>query len=196
MSAEIPTRIVCISGFTQTLARPTGIEKLWMKLRQFESPECRVSILEWDSNWESFAEHCFRTANGSRKDFSALICAYSWGVGYGFLKLANEFKKRGLKVPYAVLCDGVYHSGVFPWRAVMSPFWKPKIKIPSNVGEVWWFRQFENKPAGHDLVAEDHKSTNINDPTVLDVHHAWCDDSHWFHTQSVSAAKSLLENKT
>ena len=196
MSLDIPTRIICISGFTQTYARPTGIEKLWMKLRQFENPECRVSMLVWDSNWEAFAEHCFRTANGSRKDFRTLVCAYSWGVGYGFLSLAEEFKKRGLDIPYAVLCDGVYHSGWFPWRAVVSPFWTPKLEIPSNVGEVWWLRQFQNKPAGHPVVAKDPAATKIHDADLLSVHHAWCDESDLFHDRSLKAAEALLAKST
>ena len=188
---RIRTRHVCISGFLQSIAKPVGFERLWLKLRRHEKPTSRVSYLPWNANWSSVAEHFMRT--GPADDFTTLtvrVYAYSWGVGNGFMKLARELRKRGMSIEKAVLCDGVYHSGWLPWRAVFSPFWTPRIVVPDNVGEVWWLRQKENKPMGHDILAASCVSTTIHDPRVLSVAHSYMDDAPEFHRLCLQVARS------
>ena len=188
---RIQTRHICISGFLQSIAKPVGFERLWLKLRKHESPQVRVSYLPWDSDWSAVAEHLMRT--GPEDDFTSLkirVYAYSWGVGNGFVKLAKELRHRGMTIDKAVLCDGVYHSGWFPWRAVFSPFWTPRIVVPDNVGEVWWLRQREDKPMGHDVRADDCASTTIHDAKVLSVGHSYMDDSPEFHRTCLKVARS------
>jgi len=183
----ITKRHILISGFTQSVARPTGVEKLWLWMRKHEAPSCRVSMLEWDSDWAGFAEHVLRTANSKVKELDVRCYAYSWGCGYGFLKLAAELRRRGMRVSRAVLCDPVYHSWKTPWRAVFSPFWTPKISVPDNVGEVWYFRQKQTKPAGHELIAA-APGTKINPPAWLECGHAYADDAPEFHDLALEVA--------
>lgn len=187
MFEPITKRHVLISGFTQTVAQPTGIEKLWLAMRKHEAPSCRVSMLEWDNDWSGFAEHAIRTANGKVRELDLRCYAYSWGCGYGFMQMCRELRRRGAKVSRAVLCDPVYHSARTPWRAVFSPFWTPKICVPDNVGEVWYFRQNQNKPAGHEVIARSCE-TKINPPVWLQCEHAYADDAPEFHELALEVA--------
>jgi len=168
------------------------MEKLWLKLRRHESPTTRVSYFPWDAPWSGIAEHFLRT--GPEDDFTTLevgVFAYSWGVGNGFITLAHELRDRGMKIASAVLSDGVYHSGWFPWRALWSPLWKPVIVVPDNVRTVRWFRQKEEVLRGHDVVAKDRDATRIHRPTTLTIRHSYMDDHPEFHRQCEQVASTM-----
>ena len=187
---RIEKRLICISGFRQHHGSPNGIESLWMKLRKHESPTTRVSYVEWSTDWSRFAEHMMRTGMEDYGELDVRVFAYSWGAGHGFRSLAVELGNRGIDISSAVLSDGVYHSWRAIWRAMWSPFWTPRIVVPKNVKKVWWFRQFEDKPAGHNLVAECSGSTTIHDPKVLTVTHAYMDEAPEFHRRCLMSAST------
>mgnify|MGYP006969379189 FL=1 len=169
-----------ICGFTQSLDRVSGIERLWSKLRSHVSHD--VSLIppqRWKSDWKSIAEFIWRLRPESGVP-DVRIYAYSWGCGHGFVSLSKELRKRGIPVRFAVLCDPVYHSWVRPWRAML---FSPAIKIPDNVREVYWFRQNQNKPMATDLKATG--DTIIHDPVWLPRDHQYMDDAAEFHNRCV-----------
>ena len=188
MTTRITKRLICISGFTQNLGKPNGIEKLWMEMRDMENPSVRTSYKPWHSRWGNFAEHILRTSPNDPRMLDIRIFAYSWGCGHGFTALSKQLLKRGIKVSAAVLCDPVYHKWSAPWRAMISPFVTPTIKVPRNVKEVWWLYQRQGKPMGHDVVAC-NPGTVVHSGIKMDVSHSYADDNPRFHELSLEVAK-------
>ena len=183
----IRTWHIPISGFTQNIDRQNGFDRLWKQLRPLASEH--VSLLppqRWRADFSAIAEFIHRMKPENTVP-EIRVYAYSWGCGHGFLKLATELLKRGLSIRYAVLCDPVYHSWWRPWRAMLTGRWSPPIRIPKNVGEVFWFRQFQNRPQGTDLVSAD-PATVIHEPVVLNAHHEWMDDQREFHDTCLEVA--------
>jgi len=190
----ITTRLVCISGFKQSMAKPNGIEKVWLSLRKHESPECRVSYKEWDTPWSDFAEHILRTGPSNPDKMRVCVFAYSWGCGYGSLELFKELKHRGFGVDSAVFADPVYHRWYAPWRALWSPIVEPQVEVPDNVGEVWYYRQSENKPAGHRVVPEKgNRVTVVHNPTFLSRTHEFMDEDPAFSDKCMEVASAATE---
>ena len=182
----ITKRIICITGFLQRLYTPNGVERLWMKLRENEGPNCCVSLLPWDTDWRGFAEHVLRTGPPYQSTIEIKVAAYSWGAGYGFIKLAQQLNKRGIGIKTAVLSDPVYRNVWALWRSLWSPILgEPKIYIPSNVDEVYYFRQREFRPYGCQCVAEDMDCTKIVDCGLLQAPHIWMDEAEPFHRKAI-----------
>lgn len=180
-------RIVCVSGFSQGLHRPTGLERLWLRLRELY--ECRqglaeseVSLHVWNENWDHFADHILRTGPNDYRELDVRVVAYSWGAGRGFARLAKALDKRGVAVQAAVLSDPVYHSWFGLWRAIWSPIiGRPVIIVPPNVKKVYYLIQNTDTPHGHEVVAQDAKYTHVDPPLVLRGRtHAFMDDSPEF----------------
>lgn len=183
----ISTWHILISGFTQTLGRPNGTERLWLRLRSLSSPETCVQQFVWDDDWQGHAERIWRL---SEPLTCVYVYAYSWGAGWGFITLAQALEKRGMAIAHAVLCDPVYRSRVLPtWLPAnpLSLLSAPKIKIPANVHEVTWLRQRVNRPAGHDLVASG-KHTRLHPAKELAVGHQWMDEHHEYHIAAMNVA--------
>ena len=176
--AMISRRIVVISGFSQDLSAPTGLEQLWMKLRQLyecrdEEKTCRVSLHTWDEDFEAFTNNVIRTGPEHVGLIDLRVAAYSWGAGRGFVRLAEACKARGIRIHRAVLSDPVYHCWWMPWRALWSPLiGEPKIKVPSSVKEVWYLRQSVDVPKGHEVIAEKATHTGIRDYGYLTRAHS------------------------
>lgn len=169
--------IVPITGFTQSIAEPTGFDSLWHRLRDFDVGSSVVlTPQEWKANFGHIAEFIFR--HKGHTDPPVYVFAYSWGCGRGFVRLAKELKKRGITIDHAVLCDPVYHSWSRLWRAVL---FSPAIKIPSNVKRVSWFRQEQSYPRATTLKAVGN--TLIEPPVTLNNDHAWMDDASEFHAK-------------
>lgn len=171
---------IVISGFTQTLRRETGSEQLWSRLRAHASAERYVMLREWRADWSAIAEHLLRVCG----PYPVIrVYAFSWGGGWGFIKLATELAKRGLVIAVVVLCDAVYRSRWMPDWAPINPLsltrW-PKIRIPANVAEVHWFYQTRSRPRGHRPVARG-KDTVIHDGIELDCTHVYADRAHQYH---------------
>lgn len=151
----------------------------------------RVELEAWDDDPRATAEFVYRLG---RKETPPTVCvfAYSWGCGYGFVRLAEALGELGVGVRAAVLCDPVYH-GLARWRALIprTLFRRVRIRIPANVDEVHWFRQFETKPAGHDLKPTS-PYTRIHDPVVLDSPHTEMDNRPEFHQRCLRVARQVV----
>lgn len=176
--------IVPISGFTQSIKSGTGFDRLWKKLRTLSGPDIVVVTPQrWCAKFDHLAEFIFRHSQPDPP--TVIVAAYSWGCGYGALALFKELRKRGIKVDHAVLCDPVYHSWTRPWRALI---FSEGIVIPSNVREVTWFRQYQDRPRGTNLIPYDEDATLIHEPTVLSRGHVYMDDAEPFHRAVLEAA--------
>ena len=186
----INTWHVCISGFLQREGKMNGIVQLWSDLHfEHAGSNTRVELREWCGNWGNIAEWIWRMRPVEPPKIN--IYGYSWG-GFSATLLSRQLAKRGLHVDNLVLSDAVYrHRYLFgQWRALVP--WM-KIKIPSNVKNVTWFRQWGNLPRGHTLVAEDPNSTIIRNPfEVRDgTTHQYMDDYRPFHDEAKKKAGEL-----
>ena len=173
---------VPIMGFTQDTSRVTGIEKIWRELRLRSSADTWVLPPQvWNADWRALAN---LIRNNAQQDAEIVIVAYSWGAGHGFVTLAKELDKHGLVIQEAILADPVYRSPrtLLRWRSLVNrgPL-APTIKIPQNVGGVFWTRQKRNKPQGHDLAGlATYGLTWIYDPVLVDCDHEYMDDRQEF----------------
>lgn len=185
---SINKRVLCISGFQQGLYRPTGLERLWLKLRSlYSSPSTAVCLYPWNFEWEGLANHFLRTVDDP-KNLDIRVAAYSWGCGYGLLRLAKALRYRGLSIQVAVLSDPVYHSWWALWRSLWSPLiGEPVITIPANITQCWYFRQRTTIPYGTRCKAEDPIKTQVLDYGILNRSHAWMDDATEFHDLMMKA---------
>ena len=178
----ITKRIVCISGFQQDISTPTGIESLWMKLRDLhQSKECAVCLHPWNYKWAGFADHILRTGPEDPREMDIRIAAYSWGAASS-LKLAKALGDRGISIRTAVFSDPVYRSMWAIWRSLWSPLLgRPILRIPKNVRNVWYVRQQRFPPFGHECVPEDYGATQVKDYGMVDRAHSWMDDATEWH---------------
>lgn len=191
--------IIVRSGNLQTAASPgSGCVRLFEDLNaRFASRTVRVELEAWKDDPETTAAFVDRLSSDLDPPKIVLI-GYSWGAGYGCVRLAKALRTRGLQVDAAVLCDPVYHSRVLWWRALLArTLFRPvTITIPSNVAEVHWLRQHVDRPAGHDLVAQAPKRTTIHDPQVLDVGHLAIDDTREFHSLALRTVQDVLSGES
>lgn len=179
---------ILISGFTQSIDRENGFDRLWKKLRPLVSEH--VSLLppqQWKADFSAIAEFIYRMKPENTVP-DIRVYAYSWGCGYGFLELAKQLNKHKLGISEAVLCDPVYYSRWRPWRAIARGRWALPIKIPTNVTRVHWFRQFENRPQATELIG-DVNYTLVTKPVILKVKHAYMEDQIEFHTKCLEVAR-------
>ena len=182
----IDTWHVCIGGFSQSEGSPTGLFKLWLRLGAlFRDATTCVVLREWNANWSKVAEQIHLAANGTPPRI--FIHAYSWGAGWGFVRLATELRKRGLDVTGACLSDPVYRHG---WRCLSWLAFSPlrRILVPDNVRDVRWFFQRSNYPRGHQVIARDPKQTVVHKGRELKANHEWMDDLQEFHNASLTMA--------
>lgn len=185
--------ILPITGFRQSVARPTGLERLWSALRQFSAPDCVVSTpLPWNADMRGLAAFVARNTNGPAR---VLLVAYSWGAGVGAINFACEAWRIGVEIPLAVLCDPVYRSPLLPtWMPInpLSLTSAPRIEVPPSVAEVRWLRQQQDSPRGHDLVAELPAETKIRPPVWVNAKHGDIDESAEFHHIALAAAEEFV----
>lgn len=144
---------IVISGFTQTRAKPAGLDTIFTDLQELSSPERYVNYCSWKDDFDAVAEFMFRISEGTKPIIR--IYAYSWGCGHGFVALSRALAKRGLRVKCAALCDPVW-CGLLCWEALIS--WHIKqIPKPDNVDKVVYIRQQMNKPSGVEVVGGEFK---------------------------------------
>lgn len=184
--------LVCISGFTQTVAQPTGLHSLWLSLgRQHRGPETAVELFAWRSDFAEVAEGIKLARGGS--DPTIVVVGYSWGAGRGFVQLANELRRRDILVAAAVLCDPVYYSRWNPLGAIVGEL---TIDVPDNVREVFWLRQNTDRfplPHGHRPVAVDDRLTKIHPGGLLrGVCHNSMDESPQFQRLAEKVCADIL----
>ena len=176
--------IIIISGFTQKMHQDTGSRQLWRKMHVADdlcaNRDVLIALKEWDSDWKQYAKYI-----NSLKVSEVLICAYSWGGGYGMPQLAKR-----LKAPVTcVLCDPVYRSKTILGRWAAFCDWK--INIPVNVTVAkhfiqkskWWQLDGDLLKGGKSLC----------EPTLLEYTHTEMDDSPEYHKAALTVAKTFLQ---
>lgn len=188
MSCPLPITAwhLVIGGFRQHSERTNGMVRLWRRLNQKSSPATRVEFHTWNDKWSRVAETIWNLQGDGTYPPVIRIYAFSWGAGWGAMRLAKELGKRGLRVKWMVLSDPVYRASFFLSRCfALSSF--ARITVPGNVANVSWFRQRMNRPMGHDLVrdpgAVEFWKTRINEPVVLKRTHVYMDDAPEFHAE-------------
>ncbi len=178
---------ICISGFLQSEARLNGVLRLWLEtVRPLQEPNTFTTYRRWNSHWSSLAEFIqFTRGSGSMK---LGIYAYSYGAGWGAMRLALALRQRGIEVDEMVLSDPVYRHGCrgLAWLSMVR--W-PRIRVPANVKRVTWFYQNTNRPAGHPLI--DAHGQPIGGLYVPGVIHQAMDDLPAFHEACRAAALGL-----
>ena len=189
----------CISGFTQTEAKPHGVYRLKEKIiAQIYDSGClaniRVEMRQWNDNWKNVADHVHIL--NTEREVLVNVYAYSWGAGWGFVQLANQLKKRGITIKTAVLCDPVYRHPnlLLRWKSLLSRDWttfSPFIKIPSNVETVHHFHQTLDRPQGHMLWAEDVSKTRITEAVKLERTHSYIQFAEEWHQKCLTATSDL-----
>jgi len=185
---------VCISGFWQRIGEPSGMWKVSQKLNHLHGPRSRVVLLQWNDCMWSAAEWIWLTSNGKGQRIN--VYAYSWGGGWGAMEFARECRKRQMKVESMVLSDAVYRSPILPPWIVFNPLslsslYRPRIKVPDNVMNLWAFRQTSNRPSGHQFILSEN--TRLQQETVLTdgVEHSYMDDLPAFHDKCVEVSEMI-----
>lgn len=197
---------ICISGFTQSEATENGVLDLAEKLCRFRSPETSVRYQRWCDDFAAVAEHIFAVTRNLRRESgdesfrpTILIFAYSYGGGYGAVKLVSELCKRGLLVNAVVLSDPVWRLrlpllGRFGrWiEALASPIaltiiGKVKFKAQS-IGSIDWFFQRQNRPCGREPICA---GARILRGVQLQAVHAYMDDAPEFHAKCFEVAEKF-----
>jgi hypothetical protein len=176
---------ICIGGYRQHEGRMHGALRLWQLLGPLRRPDTVVSYRAWNANWREIAETIFLASDGGEPIIR--VYAYSWGAGYGFIRLAKELRDRGIGIKCAVLSDPVYRSPLISLRWLALFHWN-RITVPSTVGEVWWFRQTLSRLQAHGLRPEAGASTIIHEPVTLVRHHYYMDDAPAWHAKCCEVA--------
>lgn len=199
-NTPIQTWIIPISGFTEDLGNHTGTISLWRSLRKFSSGNqvCVQTPRVWNDRWADIAAMIDRE---SAPNARILVCAYSWGAGHGFVKLARYLQRYNRRIETAVLCDPVYRSYTLigRWLAMVPGM---KIKVPENVDDVFWLRQHRNRPRAHEPIAALRYSEtpgNALEPAtyihpgilVEDAVHGTIDDSPEYHALALREARYI-----
>lgn len=184
---------LCISGFTQDEKRLHGVFRLSEKLHDagYNNCESRVYLRPWNSDWSALAEHFWLLGQLHNATILINIYAYSWGVGYGAVRLAEELDERGMRINCLVSSDGVYRHR---WFRLPSMFgrvgrFSPTIELPANVDEVFCLHQDINRPQGHVINGDGI----IHDSIRVQATHQYMDDSDLFHDLSLAAAQQLRD---
>ena len=177
--------IVVISGFRQKNHEYTGSKQLWLKLC-VERDLCdargvKVYLKEWDTDWEDFAKEI-----NSLEPTDVLVCAYSWGGGFGMPQLC----KRLVAPVTCLLCDPVYRSKTFVGRWAAFCDWK--INIPVNVSVV---KHFVQKSKWWQLDGDPLKGGKfLCKPTVLKYYtHTEIDESPSYHAAAATVTRIFLD---
>lgn len=175
--------IIVISGFTQKNYDETGSHQLWLKMHMerdlMKCPDTKIFLKEWDSDWESFAKFI-----NTMSPEEVMVCAYSWGGGYGMPQLC----KRLVAPVTCVLCDPVYRSKTLlgRWMAFMDR----AIEVPSNVTVAHHFVQ---RARWYQLDGDPLKGgKSLCKPTILDYTHNEMDESPEYHEAAAIVAKHFL----
>jgi hypothetical protein len=137
-----------------------------------------VELKEWDSDWKSYAKYI-----NSFEPTEVLVCAYSWGGGFGMPQLC----KRLVAPVTCVLCDPVYHSPTIfgRWWALFDR----TIKVPKNVTVKRWLMQEGDTLDGDPIKG----GKSINRPEILEGYtHTEIDNSPEYHRAAIITARFFL----
>lgn len=166
--------LVLISGFRQDYSRATGMDRLFDQVLGFDG---RVEYWQWDEDWRAQAAYMHRHSHFAAE---ITVAAYSWGAGYGALRLAEEMRELGRRINLMVLCDPVYRRPWVPRWFNLLPMSLARgrtIKYPSTVNHIEWFYQTADRPAGHRPTG----AKVISAGAELPYTHPGMEDSQEFH---------------
>jgi len=172
-----------ITGFLQNAGTRTRMIELWRGLHAVSGHASRAELRPWDSNWDAEAELIMRLSSPNPKTPpTILIFAYSWGAGWGAMRLARALDERGVAVNCMVLSDPVYRHWYWAgnWRAFVP--WIP-ITVPGNVMQVRSFRQAKNWPRAHAIKAALPGFTEVWPPVTINATHQNMDEAGAFLTE-------------
>jgi hypothetical protein len=205
--------IICIPGFLQKKADAVeGIPALWHRLwERFHGRDVCVQMYPWNTNWSDVAEMIFRACDAGR--VRIMVVAYSWGVGYGALRLLRELAYRGVRVAAAVFSDAVFHLwgrlahllGVSQVSAYLTrPWGRPQIALPGNeqeLPETHWFVQDRKNfrwsdrntwLRGHEIVWEATGEPVPGGIPIYHTTHRYMDECIQFQARTIEVANRLF----
>ena len=190
---------ICISGFTQHIGRNHGLVKLSERLHvdgYSRGARSRVYLHPWRADWRHVAEHLFLLQELRGEPLLIGVYAYSWGAGYGAIRLARELDKRGMRIRCMVLCDPVPRP-ILPlrWLAMLpvsiGPRWTRTITVPANVDDVWNLYQRTDLPQGHPVAVV--PDTVAHDDEEMHCGHKYADDARQFHARAMDVAGRIAD---
>lgn len=184
---------VAISGFRQAEDRPNGMLRLWLDtLRPLQWRCVFARYAPWNHDWRGLARLIQHTSHGAAK---VAIYAYSYGAGWGAIKLAEALGALGIEVAHCVFSDPIhrYALPVMNWRALRWFAGRQQVIVPPNVRRVESFVQRSDPLLwGHEVVAADPRATEITKPVVIPgVRHDAMDDHPLFRDRAAIVARSL-----
>jgi len=182
---------IVISGFLQRQGNLNGMDKIWdiAEMRSKSRPDARAMLYPWHCDVADIAELINRKRDPDTMPVVNLY-GYSWG-GMTCANLAEELRDREIDVRTMVLSDAVYRHWykLGQWRALVPC---SRIYIPDNVKRVIHFRQRENLPGGHTLVAKNSGMTDIEPVRWLTAKHQHMDDSITFRLACQRAIEGTI----
>lgn len=179
---------IVISGFLQRPENLNALDQVWdeAEAKAKTRPDARAMIYPWNCDISAIAQLINRKRDREGMPLVNLY-VYSWGGMTGF-NLAGQLRDREIDVAHVVSSDAVYRHWyrLGQWRAVVP--WS-KIYIPDNVKRVTQFRQKENWPSGHQLVATNPGLTDLEPVRWLKAKHQYMCDSPAFLGACFSAIR-------
>lgn len=181
---------IVVSGFRQRQGNLNGMDKIWdmAEIRAKSRPDARAMIYPWHCDVADIAGLIMRKRDPDTMPLVNLY-GYSWG-GMTCVNLSEELRDREIDVRTMVLSDAVYrhwHRGG-QWRT----FLPMSIYIPDNVKQVIHFKQRENWPFGHTLVAKNPGMTDMAPMRWLTAKHQHMDDSPAFRLACQRAIEGAI----
>lgn len=166
----------------------------------------RVDLQPWRADWGCVADDVVLVRDRYREPVRVAIFAYSWGAGWGAMRLAAELQRRAIDVQFMVLSDPVYR-GAWYWQRWANLFGRkprtligkilgaPRIRVPANVGRVLSFFQTNNWPQGHELAAIGEGTVITTPRQIAAAIHENMDEAPEFHKQCFSTVRQLMKQE-
>ena len=177
--------VVLFSGFTQSEKTYNGIADLSTHMR--ELADCRKVWIHtppfvWDKDEK--VTGAYLASIGARE---VMVIGYSWG-GNKAVRLAEELRDRGIKVPYLILCDPVKRPAPISYLGKITWFRKMiRFLLPENVVKAAVFVQSKKWPYGFSV--DPVLSTHVEEEHVLDIPHELMDSYPAFHEKALKWLK-------
>ena len=189
---------ILISGFTQHRGYAHG----WYQLREallsqgFSSGVGqRVWLETWQVSTRRLADS-IQILTSLYGNVRIGIYGYSYGGGYGALRLLRHLAKKKLGVEKLVMADPVFRPSWLP-RPLPSPLSllpfdiQPKIRLPKNINDLIHFYQNVNVPQSPYLITA--AVTGCVEHRELNVPHQMVDDHPEVHRAVLKFANELRE---
>lgn len=192
-NGQLPDRvIVTITGRTETMQRPTGLEGIWRGWISQDIPR-GVWISDpkrWCDDMTAFAEFIHRNTTLNAR---ILIVAYSWGVGVGAIELIEALAKHGRSVWGLCSCDGVSRTRILPKWLHFNPasLWS-RITLPATLRQFWGVYQRESYPMGYRPFFG--PETLMHAWHQVDKRHGQADEDELWRIMVDGAVKGLIQS--